>query len=179
MAIDQRGQVTTTGMMNKSGMDLQIPNMSNLTPPKQQVKQPVQKVKQPVDNTPREAGIVESIQRNVTAEDMTVLAPVLSPSVKNVLVKIIPDIAPLMEGIGPNEETIPLKVSIFASLPGDIQDFIIESDTEQMDTNNVPLDTPSDTKGIMSQQESELPETSEEGMDYDQIDGIDPDIDLV
>ena len=181
MAIDQRGQVTTTGMMNKSGMNLQVPNMSNLTPPKQEVKQPVQQVKQPVQvaTQPKEPGIVESIQRNVTAEDMTVLAPVLSPSVKNVLVKIVPDIAPLMEGIGPDEETVPLKVSTFASLPGDIQDFIIESSTEQMDTNNVPLDTPSDTKGIMSQQEPELPETPEEGMDYDQIDGIDPDIDLV
>ena len=178
MAIDQRGQVTTTGMMNKSGMDLQIPNMSNLTPPKQQVKQPVQKVKQPVDNTPREAGIVESIQRNVTAEDMTVLAPVLSPSVKNVLVKILPDIAPLMEGIGPNEETVPVKVSTFASLPGDIQDFIIQSSTNEMDTNNVPLDTPPDATGMMARKESELPETPEEGIDYDQIDGIEPDIDL-
>ena len=178
MAIDQRGQVTTTGMMNKSGMDLQIPNMSNLTPPKQQVKQPVQKVKQPVDNTPREAGIVESIQRNVTAEDMTVLAPVLSPSVKNVLVKIIPDIAPLMEGIGPNEETVPVKVSTFASLPGDIQDFIIQSSTNEMDTNNVPLDTPPDATGMMARKESDLPETPEEGIDYDQIDGIEPDIDL-
>ena len=178
MAIDQRGQVTTTGMMNKSGMDLQIPNMSNLTPPKQQVKQPVQKVKQPVDNTPREAGIVESIQRNVTAEDMTVLAPVLSPSVKNVLVKILPDIAPLMEGIGPNEETVPIKVSTFASLPGDIQDFIIQSSTNEMDTNNVPLDTPPDATGMMARKESELPETPEEGIDYDQIDGIEPDIDL-
>ena len=179
MAIDQRGQVTTTGMMNKSGMDLQIPNMSNLTPPKQQVKQPVQKVKQPVDNTPREAGIVESIQRNVTAEDMTVLAPVLSPSVKNVLVKILPDIAPLMEGIGPDEETVPVKVSTFASLPGDIQDFIIQSSTNEMDTNNVPLDTPPDATGMMARKESELPETPEEGIDYDQIDGIEPDIDLV
>ena len=179
MAIDQRGQVTTTGMMNKSGMDLQIPNMSNLTPPKQQVKQPVQKVKQPVDNTPREAGIVESIQRNVTAEDMTVLAPVLSPSVKNVLVKILPDIAPLMEGIGPNEETVPVKVSTFASLPGDIQDFIIQSSTNEMDTNNVPLDTPPDATGMMARKESDLPETPEEGIDYDQIDGIEPDIDLV
>ena len=178
MAIDQRGQVTTTGMMNKSGMDLQIPNMSNLTPPKQQVKQPVQKVKQPVDNTPREAGIVESIQRNVTAEDMTVLAPVLSPSVKNVLVKILPDIAPLMEGIGPDEETVPVKVSTFASLPGDIQDFIIQSSTNEMDTNNVPLDTPPDATGMMARKESDLPETPEEGIDYDQIDGIEPDIDL-
>ena len=216
MAIDQRGQVTTTGMMNKSNMNLQVPDMSNLVEP-QQVDQDVAGLRytpkgvtvdeaiatfkkifgrDPVNlkeveefyknrslsekpTQPKEPGIVESIQRNVTAEDMTVLAPVLSPSVKNVLVKILPDIAPLMEGIGPDEETVPVKVSTFASLPGDIQDFIIESSTEQMDTNNVQLDTPSDTKGIMSQQESELPETPEEGMDYDQIDGIDPDIDLV
>ena len=180
MAIDQRGQVTTTGMMNKSGMNLQVPNMSNLTPPKQEVKQPVQQVKQPVQvaTQPKEPGIVESIQRNVTAEDMTVLAPVLSPSVKNVLVKILPDIAPLMEGIGPDEETVPVKVSTFASLPGDIQDFIIQSSTNEMDTNNVPLDTPPDATGMMARKESELPETPEEGIDYDQIDGIEPDIDL-
>ena len=185
MAIDQRGQVTTTGMMNKSGMDLQIPNMSNLTPPQQTTNQSTQVAKQPVkvppqsiSNTPREAGIVETIQRNITAEDMTVLAPVLSPSVKNVLVKIIPDIAPLMEGIGPDEETVPVKVSTFASLPGDIQDFIIQSSTNEMDTNNVPLDTPPDATGMMARKESDLPETPEEGIDYDQIDGIEPDIDL-
>ena len=185
MAIDQRGQVTTTGMMNKSGMNVQVPNMSNLTPPKQEVKQPVQKVKQPVqvptqpiDNTPRESGIVESIQRNITAEDMTVLAPVLSPSVKSVLVKIIPDITPLLEGIGTDEETVPVKVSTFASLPGDIQDFIIKSSTNEMDTNNVPLDTSPDATGMMARKESELPETPEEGIDYDQIDGIEPDIDI-
>ena len=185
MAIDQRGQVTTTGMMNKSGMNVQVPNMSNLTPPQQTTNQSTQVAKQPVEvppqsmgNTPREAGIVETIQRNVTAEDMTVLAPVLSPSVKNVLVKIIPDIAPLMEGIGPDEETVPVKVSTFASLPGDIQDFIIQSSTNEMDTNNVPLDTPPDATGMMARKESELPETPEEGIDYDQIDGIEPDIDI-
>ena len=166
MAIDQRGQVTTTGMMNNSGMNVQVPNMSNLVPPKQEVKQP------------KEPGIVESIQRNVTAEDMTVLAPVLSPSVKNVLVKILPDIAPLMEGIGPDEETVPVKVSTFASLPGDIQNFIIQSSTNEMDTNNVPLDTPPDATGMMARKESELPETPEEGINYDQIDGVEPDIDL-
>jgi len=174
MAIDQRGQVTTTGMMNKSGMNLQVPDMSNLIQPEKKVENPTQ----PVDNTPREAGIVESIQRNVTAEDMTVLAPVLSPSVKNVLVKILPDIAPLVQGIGPDEETVPVKVSTFASLPGDIQDFIIKSSTNEMDTNNVPLDTTSDATGMMARQEQKIPETPEEGIDYDQIDGIEPDIDL-
>ncbi len=185
MAIDSRGQVTTTGMLNKPNMNVQVPNMSNLIPPKQEVKQPVQEVKQPVqvatqpiDNTPRESGIVESIQRNITAEDITVLAPVLSPSVKSVLVKIIPEITPLLEGIGTDEETVPVKVSTFASLPGDIQDFIIKSSTNEMDTNNVPLDTSPDATGMMARKESELPETPEEGIDYDQIDGIEPDIDI-
>ncbi len=185
MAIDQRGQVTTTGMLNKPNMNVQVPNMSNLIPPKQEVKQPVQKVKQPiqvatqpVDNTSRESGIVENIQRNITAEDMTVLAPVLSPSVKSVLTKIIPEITPLLEGIGTDEETVPVKVSTFASLPGDIQDFIIKSSTNEMDTNNVPLDTSPDATGMMARKESELPETPEEGIDYDQIDGIEPDIDI-
>ncbi len=109
---------------------------------------------------------------------MTVLAPVLSPSVKSVLVKIIPEITPLLEGIGTDEETVPVKVSTFASLPGDIQDFIIKSSTNEMDTNNVPLDTSPDATGMMARKESELPETPEEGIDYDQIDGIEPDIDI-
>ena len=173
MAIDQRGQVTTTGMMNNPVTNMQVPNMSNLTPPKQQeVKQPVQEIKQPtqVATQPKEPGIVESIQRNVTAEDITILAPVLSPSVKSVLTKIEPRLAPLMEGIGPNEETVPVKVSTFASLPGDIQDFIIQSSTNEMDTNNVPLDTPSNATGMMTQQEPTIPQTAEGDMDYSQID---------
>ena len=178
MAINPQGQVTTTGILNKPNMDLQAPNMANLVQPQQETKQPAQVASQPMDNAPREAGIIENIQRNITAEDMTVLAPVLSPSVKSVLTKIVPGIEPLLEGIGINEETVPVKVSTFASLPEDIQDFIIESSTDRMDTNNVPLDTPSDIQGIMSQQEPELPETPEAGMAYDQIDGIDPDIDL-
>ena len=31
MAIDSRGQVTTTGLMNQGGTNFQVPNMSNLT----------------------------------------------------------------------------------------------------------------------------------------------------
>ena len=71
---------------------------------------------------------------------------------------------------------MPVKVSTFASLPEDIQNFIIESSTQQMDTNNVPLDTASDTTGMMARKEPEIPETSEEGINYDQIDEIDPTI---
>ena len=167
MAINSQGQVTTTGMMGNSNMNLQVPNMTNLTQPEKKVEEPTQ----PTDNTPREVGIVERLQ-NLTADDMIVLDPILSPSVKTVLTKIIPEIAPMLEGVGTNEETVPIKASVFTSLPQDIQSFIIESSTNEMDTNNVPLDTSSNVQGMMTPQEPEIPQTADEGMNYDQIDGV-------
>ena len=168
MAINPQGQVTTTGMMNNPTTNLQVPDMSNLIKPEKKVEKPTQSV----DNTPRELGIVERLQ-NLTADDMIVLDPILSPSVKTVLAKIIPEIAPMLEGVGTDEETVPIKASVFTSLPQDIQSFIIESSTNEMDTNNVPLDTASATTGMMSPQEPQLPETADDGINYDQIDGID------
>ena len=161
MAINPQGQVTTTGMMNNPTTNLQVPDMSNLIQPEKKVENPTQ----PVDNTPRELGIVERLQ-NLTADDMIVLNPILSPSVKSVLSKIIPEISPMLEGVGTDEETVPIKASVFTSLPEDIQNFIIQSSTDQMDTNNVPLDTP----GMMAPQEPEIPQTSEGDIDYSQID---------
>ena len=209
MAIDQTGQVTTTGMMNNPNANLQVPDMSTLVEP-QQVDQDVAGLKytpkgvtideaiatfkkifnrDPVDlkeveefyknrslserpTESEEQGIVKRLQ-NLTADDMTVLDPILSPSVKTVLAKIIPEIAPMLEGVGTNEETVPIKASVFTSLPQDIQSFIIESSTNEMDTNNVPLDTTSATAGMMSPQEPEVPQNADDGMNYDQIDGID------
>ena len=165
MAINQTGQVTTTGMMNNPTTNAQVPDMSNLIQPEKKVENPTQ----PVDNTPRELGIVERLQ-NLTADDMIELDPILSPSVKTVLANIIPEIAPMLEGVGTDEETVPIKASVFTSLPEDIQNFIIQSSTDQMDTNNVPLDTSPDTSGMMARQESEIPQTSEGDMDYSQID---------
>ena len=165
MAINPQGQVTTTGMMNNPTTNVQAPDMSNLAPPQQNVKAPTQ----PVDNTPREEGLLERLQ-TLTADDMIVLDPILSPSVKTVLAKIIPEIGPMLEGVGTDEETVPIKASVFTSLPEDIQNFIIQSSTDQMDTNNVPLDTPSDATGMMAQHESTIPQTAEGDMDYSQID---------
>ena len=171
MAIDQTGQVTTTGMMNNPNANLQVPDMSNLVEPQQNVAASTQMAAQPVDNTPREEGLLERLQ-TLTADDMIVLDPILSPSVKTVLTKIIPELGPMLEGVGTDEETVPIKASTFASLPQDIQSFIIESSTNKMGTNNVPLDTASPTTGMMAPQEPQLPETADEGIDYDQIDGI-------
>ena len=171
MAIDSQGQVTTTGMLNKPNMNVEAPNMSSLVQPEQEVRQPVQVATQPVENTPSEIGIIENIQNNITAEDMTVLAPILSPSVKSVLTKIIPEISPLLEGIGTNEETVPVKVSTFTSLPEDIQNFIIESSTQRMDTNNVPLDTAPQSSGMMARSQddsSDIPQDDSAGVDINQ-----------
>jgi len=172
MAIDQTGQITTTGMMNNPNANLQVPDMSNLVEPKQNVEAPTRMAAQPVDNTPREEGLLERLQ-TLTADDMIVLDPILSPSVKTVLTKIIPEIAPMLEGVGTDEETVPIKASVFTSLPQDIQSFIIESSTNEMDTNNVPLDTTSNETGMMARKEPKMPLTEDEGIDYDQIDGID------
>ena len=166
MAIDYRGQVTTTGIMNQSpGTNIQVPDMTNLAPP----KEPTQPIRQPVRAEPS----VETAERSspLTDEDMTVLAPVLTPSVKSVLTKIIPEISSLIEGIGPNEETVPIKVSIFTSLPDDIQNFIIQSSTQEMDTNNVPLDTAPQSPGMMARSQddsSDIPQDDSTGVDISQ-----------
>ena len=172
MAIDYTGKVTTTGMMNQSaGTNVQVPNMANLTPP----KEPTQPVRQPMGQPVRQpmGQPVETAERPspITDEDMTVLAPVLTPSVKSVLAKLIPEISPLIEGVGPDEETVPVKVSTFTSLPEDIQNFIIESSTQRMDTNNVPLDTAPQTSGMMARSQddsSDMPQDDSAGVDINQ-----------
>ena len=179
MAIDYKGQVTTTGLLNQGASRLQVPDMSRLTPP-EQPKQPIQPkgITQPVRTATvapdiqtgsNQIDIVQRLQ-TLTADDMAILNPALPPSVKQVLAKIIPEITSLLEGIGTDEETIPIKFSVMDSLPEDIQNFILESNTPQMETNNVPLDTTAQTSGMMTKQEPSLPEEAEEGMNYDQID---------
>ena len=171
MAIDYTGKVTTTGMMNKSpGINLQVPDMSGLTVP-EQPEQPVQPVRQVVKEPVRSKNNILERLQNVTAEDINVIAPFLSPSVKSVLVKIMPEISQLFEKIGTDEETIPLKASVFTSLPNDIQSFIIESSTQQMDTNNVPLDTAPQSQSLMAKSEDNsgtMPQDDSVGADISQ-----------
>ena len=172
MAIDQRGNVTTTGMMNKPIVNLDVPDMSKLTSPQQPVeKKQLIKAKQPVQEIkdPNEINIGERL-KNITAEDMTVLGPVLSPSVKRVLAKIMPEITSLLEGVGSNEETIPIKFSVMDSLPTEIQNYILESNNPQtMDNNNVPLDIDVQS-GMMAKQPPSMIGTTESDINYESID---------
>jgi len=64
MAIDYTGRVTTTGLMNQGGTNVQVPDMSNLTPPEKpkQVQQPVQRTDE--DKAVSETAVSPSVDKD-------------------------------------------------------------------------------------------------------------------
>jgi len=160
MAIDYTGKVTTTGLMNQGGTNVQAPNMSNLTPPKEPIQQKG-RVEQPVKTD--QTTIAQKGRSNaITDEDMAVLSPVLSPSVVNVLRKLVPKFAPFLAQAGTGEENIVLPRSVVVNYAtrmygGNneneaIQSFVSDLSSTQMDNTTVPLGnmTNQETSGMMS-----------------------------
>jgi len=160
MAIDYRGQVTTTGLMNQGGTNVQAPNMSNLTPPKEPIQQKG-RVEQPVKTD--QPTIAQKGRSNaITDEDMAVLSPVLSPSVVNVLRKLVPKFGPFLAQAGTGEENIVLPRSVVVnyatrmyggnSEDEAVQSFVSDLSNTQMDNTTVPLGsmTNQETSGMMS-----------------------------
>jgi len=103
---------------------------------------------------------LESKINNLTDEDKTTLETVLSPSVVNVLKKIAPELSPLLDQAGSNEENITLPISVVVNYAikmygGDeklaVQNFITDLSGEQPDNTNVPPDTATQTQGMMAQ----------------------------
>jgi len=160
MAIGPDQKVTTTGLMGGSPQMPKAPDMSGLG--QGQAPAQVAEKSAPVENQNLESKI-----NNLTDEDKITLKTVLSPSVVNVLKKVAPEISPLLDQAGSNEENVTLPISIVKQYAikiygGDektaIQNFITDLSGEQPD-NNVPLDTAqaSTDKGMLAQQ----PDTSE------------------
>ena len=172
-----KGKPTLTGMMNKSPTKIDAPNLSGMkklfekkTPPKQvAAKQPVVKQEQPpVEQAQQPSNLVERVQ-NLTDEERTTLASVLSPSVKNVLSKVAPELNPLLDAAPANEENMIIPVSVakdFATRKyggGDEQtamgNFIAELQgstpgmNNMMDNQSVPPDTQMAEEDPMIQQE--------------------------
>ena len=175
MAIDPRGQVTTTGLMGGSPKMPKAPDMSNLTPPASAQAQPKAMAEKPA---PVEDQNLESKINNLTDEDKIILKTVLSPSVVNVLKKVAPEISPLLDQAGSNEENVVLPVSIVknyaikryggADEAEAVQNFITDLSGEQPDNNNVPPGAAEGSQGMMAQQSP--PETETSGVNFDQID---------
>ena len=160
MAIGPDNQVTTTGLMGATPNLPAPPDMSGLGQGQSQQTQgqapaPTAERPAPVENQNLESKI-----NNLTDEDKTTLETVLSPSVVNVLKKIAPELSPLLDQAGSNEENITLPISVVVNYAikmygGDeklaVQNFITDLSGEQPDNTNVPPDTATQTQGMMAQ----------------------------
>ena len=139
MAINQQGNVTTTGMMNKPIGNTQVPDMSNLTPPEKpkQVQQPVQR----------------------TDEDKAVSKTAVSPSVDKDNIVL------------PRSVVINYAMRIYGGDENEaMNSFISDLSNIQMDINNVPLDRETNqmSSEMMAQNDSQLPEQDDSGVDISQ-----------
>ena len=117
MAIDNmQGKVTMTGKMNEGANTPEPANLSGMNKlfakKKQEPQQPAP-VQQRVEQ-PAQSNLAEKVQ-NLTNEEKTILATDLSPSVNNVLKKIEPNLAPLLDAAGTNEENMIIPVSVVKS----------------------------------------------------------------
>jgi len=153
MAIDDtKGTVTTTGMMGKKPSVPKAPDMSKIKMPTARKdrpnSQPAPQIKQEEPKQSPSLSLMEKVQ-SLTDQDKAVLTTVLSPSVSNVLKKIAPELTPLLDEVGADEENVTLPVSIvkdFASrkYPGteqeSVQSFVSDL-AGQMEQPTVPPDT--------------------------------------
>ena len=115
MAIkDMKGTVikdkaTMTGMMNTSTKKIDPPNLSGM---KKLFDKPKQEAKPLVEqSTPRELGLAERVQ-NLSDEEKALLTQVLSPSVKNVLGKVAPELNLLLDAAPASEENMIIPLSV-------------------------------------------------------------------
>ena len=165
MAIDSRQQVTTTGIIGQKPDAIKAPDLSGMNKlfgKKPQQPQQVKQVPQQVEQAPQRDDLLQKVQ-NLTDEDRTVLATVLSPSVSNVLKKLVPDLTPLLDEAGSAEENLIIPVSVAKNFAikryggGDeteaVTNFITDlQEASSMDQQNVPPDT-------------QMAETPESGME--------------
>jgi len=149
--VDMKGTVskdkpTMTGMINESPEVVDAPKLSGMNKlfnNRQPVAAPVK------EDAPMPSNDLVSKVNNLPDEDKAVLSTVLSPSVSNVLVKLAPELAPLVEATGPKEENVIIPVSMFTSFAvkrysGDqtqaVQNLITDMSGETMGQSTVPPD---------------------------------------
>ena len=167
MAIGPNKRVTTTGLMGgESKLPIKAPDLSGLSAktqaPPGKTMPPETKGSVPEDNLTNKVSTLSD-------EEKTALEAVLSPSIVNILKKVVPELTPLLDEAGSDEENVTLPISVVTQYAmkiygGDekqaVQQFITDlSGTQQMENNNVPLDTaqaPTE-EGMLAQQ----PDTSE------------------
>jgi len=110
MAIDATGKPTTTGMMDSRPKVPKAPNLSNLGKADKKVSpnpQPVTEKK----TDPIQDELANRLKK-LTAEDNAALDSALSPSVREAIGKILPEVKPLMDRFGSNEPNVIIPLSV-------------------------------------------------------------------
>jgi hypothetical protein len=155
MAIGPDGKVTTTGLMNNSAKIPEAPNMSAMKmakgePLPQDPTKPVNpfapKPTGPV--LPKDPEMIAKLE-SLSEEEKQQLDLVLSPSLSQILTKIVPEASDVISQFTSAEENVILPVSVVKNFarkkyPSNteqesIQGFVTElSESQSDDTNNVP-----------------------------------------
>ena len=167
MAIGPGNKITTTGLINKKPMIPEAAVMQNqqtqqVQPPTQaQVTPPVADSQANTEMTTRLGGT-----QNLTDEDIESLEAALSPSVKEALSKVFPDLASAIDQLGTDEPNVIFPLSYIVKFAmsryggNDEQEAVnnfmadVQSMNQQMeDQNNVPPGTEqptTETAGLMT-----------------------------
>ena len=168
MAIDSKGQVTTTGLMGGSPKMPPAPDMSAL-----QAQQPPQQVQEQAQTAPQEQVPDQNIEKrlqSLTEIEIAQLDGVLSPTNAAIFKKIAPEASSVIDQFTSSEEVVSLPVSAVvnyakkiygADEKAAVQQFITELSGEQPDnTTNVPPDSgQAPTNEGMLAQQSDTSET--------------------
>ena len=166
MAINQKGQVTTTGLMGGEPKLPKAPDMSGLGQNVPQGGAKTAPVPTKTAGSP-DQNIEERLQ-SLNEAEIAQLDGVLSPSNAAIFKKIAPEASTVIDQFTSEEEVVSLPVSTIVNYAmkiygGDqqiaVQKFITELSGETSDNTNVPLDTaqaPAE-EGMLARQ----PDTSE------------------
>ena len=155
MAIGPKGEVTTTGLMNKGVKTPDAPDMSKMKmakgePLPQDPTKPVNpfapKPTGPV--LPKDPKMIAKLE-SLSEEEKQQLDMVLSPSLSQILTKIVPEASDVISQFTSAEENVILPVSVVKNFartkyPSNteqesVQGFVTElSESQSDDNNNVP-----------------------------------------
>jgi len=164
MAIDQSGQVTTTGILNKPSVNVKAPDMSGLGQGQTQQTQgqaPAPIAERPVKESPDQN--IEEKLAQLNEEEKFKLDTILSPSNAAILKKIAPEASGIIDQFTSEEDVVSLPISAIKTYAikiygGDeklaVQNFITDLSGEQPDNNNVPPENvqASNPNGMMAQE---------------------------
>ena len=167
MAIDQSGQVTTTGLMGGTPKLPAAPDMSGLGQGQTQQTQkqsPVPMVEKPVKKS-QDPNIDKRIQ-NLNETEIAQLDGLLGPANAAILKKIAPEASGIIDQFTSQEDVVSLPISAIKNYAmkiygGDeklaVQNFITDLSGQEPDNTNVPPDTATESTGMMTQQSDDMP----------------------